>query len=146
MAQMKLPISEQSKRYSRHLTFMLLSVPVLYFLTFASLAVSEDLSMFLFTLSVIILILGIFGKFGVWIADTAESKGRSWKAFFWLSILISPLITGLIVSSMRDEVSNTKSQAPRSVADELFKLESLQKSGAISAEEYKSAKAKILDN
>ena len=102
--------------------------------------------MFFFTLSIILLILGIFGKLGVWIADTAESKGRSWKAFFWLSILISPLITGLIVSSMRDEVSNTKSQAPRSVADELFKLESLQKSGAISAEEYKSAKAKILDN
>lgn len=143
---MKLPISEQKKRYSRNLTFMLLSVPALYFLTIASLAVSEDLSMFLFTLSVILLIFGIFGKLGVWIADTAESKGRSWKAFFWLSILISPLITGLVVSSMGDEVSNTKSQAPSSVADELFKLASLQKSGAISAEEYKSAKAKILDN
>jgi hypothetical protein len=47
---------------------------------------------------------------------------------------------------MRGEDSFTKNQAPSTLADELSKLESLQKSGAISDEEYKAAKAKILGN
>ena len=32
----------------------------------------------------------------VLIADTAMKKGKSWDAFFWLSILVSPVIMGII--------------------------------------------------
>ena len=143
---MQKEISEQSKQYRKRLKFILLSAPALYVLAIVSIEFDQSLSMLFFSLTWIMLILGIFGQLGAWIADVAESKGRSWKAFFWLSILISPLITGLIVSSMRGEDSFTKNQAPSTLADELSKLESLQKSGAISDEEYKAAKAKILGN
>ena len=146
---MKTPISEQSKRYRKVLKIMLLSAPILYVLSLASLVMSNSngsLGMLLISLALITLTLGVFGQIGTWIADVAASKGRSWMAFFWLSMVISPLITGLIVSSMRGEDSNMKSQAPSTLADELSKLESLQKSGVISDEEFKKAKAKILGN
>jgi ABC-type Fe3+ transport system permease subunit len=137
---MQQEISEQSKQYRKRLKFILLSVPILYVL--ALLSLSEGFII----LALIMLIIVIFGHFGAWIADVAESKGRSWKAFFWLSILISPLITGLIVSSIRGEDSFTKTQAPSTLAGELSKLKSLHESGAISDEEYNVAKDKTLGN
>ena len=143
---MQKEISEQSKRYRKRIKLVLLSAPIFYVLAIVAAVAGASVSMLFFSLSVIMLILGIFGQFGAWIADVAESKGRSWKAFFWLSILISPLITGLIVSSIRGEDSFTNNQAPSTLADELSKLESLKKSGAISDEEYKVAKTKILGN
>lgn len=144
---MKKPLSEQSKRYRRVLKILLLSTPVLYALSLASFFLPNSdgaLGTFLFSISIIVLIVGIFGQFGAWIADTAESKGRSWKAFFWLSLLISPLITGLIVATIRGNESINKVQSQGSMADELSKLESLYKSGAIGEDEYKKAKSKIL--
>ena len=45
----------------------------------------------------------IFGMIGLVIADHAEKKGKSWSTFFWLSLLISPLVTGLIVATISPE-------------------------------------------
>lgn len=45
----------------------------------------------------------IFGIIGLSIADNAQKKGKSWSTFFWLSLLISPIITGLIVASISPE-------------------------------------------
>jgi hypothetical protein len=44
-----------------------------------------------------------FGIIAISIADQAQAKGKSWSAFFWLSLLISPLVTWLIVSSVQPE-------------------------------------------
>ena len=143
---MQQEISEQSKQYRKRLKFILISVPILYVLAILSTGLDESLGGLFIVLMLIMLIISIFGQFGAWIADVAESKGRSWKAFFWLTILISPLITGLIVSSIRGEDSFTKTQAPSTLAGELSKLKSLHESGAISDEEYDAAKAKTLGN
>jgi hypothetical protein len=52
---------------------------------------------------VIPFVIYFFGIIGIYIADKAEAKGKSWEAFFWLSMLISPLITWLVVSSIQPE-------------------------------------------
>ena len=44
-----------------------------------------------------------FGVVGIGIADYAEVKGKNWETFFWLSLLISPLVTGLIVATISPE-------------------------------------------
>jgi hypothetical protein len=40
----------------------------------------------------------IFGIVGMLIADYAERKGKSWEAFFWLSVLVSPVLTAIVVA------------------------------------------------
>jgi hypothetical protein len=45
----------------------------------------------------------IFGMIGLSIADHAQKKGKSWSTFFWLSLLISPVITGIIVATISPE-------------------------------------------
>ena len=52
-----------------------------------------------------IIILSLFAILGALIADRAFSKGRSWSAFFWLSMLFSPLIMFVIVSTMQVDQS-----------------------------------------
>jgi hypothetical protein len=94
---------------------------------------------------VVCLIWFVFGFIALSIADLAVSKGRSWIAFFWLSLLISPLVTWLILASIKDD----KGQAPLTtsngkLSEELLNLEKLYKSGAINDEEYTKAKAKII--
>ena len=49
----------------------------------------------------IFVILPLFGLLGALIADKAKSKGRSWNSFFWLSILVSPLVMFIIVSAIQ---------------------------------------------
>jgi hypothetical protein len=55
--------------------------------------------------SILIIILSIFAILGAVIADRAVSKGRSWSAFFWLSMLFSPLIMFVIVSTIQVDQS-----------------------------------------
>ena len=52
-----------------------------------------------------IIILSLFAILGAMIADRAFSKGRSWSAFFWLSMLFSPLIMFVIVSTIQVDQS-----------------------------------------
>lgn len=40
------------------------------------------------------------------IAGRARDKGRSWTAFFFLTVLISPIITWLIVETIQPVISN----------------------------------------
>jgi hypothetical protein len=54
---------------------------------------------------ILIIILSLFAILGAVIADRAVSKGRSWSAFFWLSLLFSPLIMFIIVSTMQVDQS-----------------------------------------
>jgi hypothetical protein len=45
----------------------------------------------------------IFGTMAFSIAQKAQEKGKDWTSFFWLTLLISPLLTWLIVSSIQPE-------------------------------------------
>ena len=56
-------------------------------------------------ISILIIILSLFAILGAMIADRAVSKGRSWSAFFWLSMLFSPLIMFVIVSTIQVDQS-----------------------------------------
>jgi len=47
---------------------------------------------------VVFVILGFFAVVGGLIGGAAQRKGRSFWAFFWLSVLVSPIIMGIIVA------------------------------------------------
>ena len=47
---------------------------------------------------VVFVILGFFAVVGGLIGAAAQRKGRSFWAFFWLSVLVSPIIMGIIVA------------------------------------------------
>lgn len=92
----------------------------------------------------IVYFITLFGSVAIKIADIAEKKDRSWVSFFWLSILISPLITWLIVAVLNNDVRNDIQTS--TIAVQIAELNSLFQSGAIDEDEYKKAKAKLLDN
>jgi hypothetical protein len=54
---------------------------------------------------IILIILSLFAILGALIADRAFLKGRNWGAFFWLSMLFSPLIMFVIVSTIQVDQS-----------------------------------------
>ena len=51
------------------------------------------------------LIIPLFAILGSAIADRAVLKGRSWKSFFWLSMIFSPLLMFIIVSAIQVDQS-----------------------------------------
>jgi len=57
----------------------------------------------------VILLLGLSFSLAHLIAKTARQKGRSYAAFFWLSILVSPVIMGIIVATMAPITPNSNS-------------------------------------
>jgi hypothetical protein len=101
-------------------------------------------------LSVIGLGIVIFALAGL-VADMAESKGRSWAAFFWLSILLSPLIMWIVAASVSPFPGSptfiSTGVGPDSIdpADQIKKLSDLQKEGIITKAEFASKKKDLLD-
>ena len=86
------------------------------------------------------------------IADSAQKKGRSWAAFFWLSLLVSPILMGIITASIK--LPEDKAKSLRSIAtsgeassgfDSIEKLGGLLEKGLISQEEFDKKKAEFLD-
>lgn len=105
-------------------------------------------------------LLGLFlgalvGAIFAWIASAvariAERKERSWLTFFWLAMLLNPLIVWLVVALLPEpERSRPKAVTPDSSHpdDAITKIERLAKlkaSGAISDDEYQSKKQTLLD-
>ena len=58
------------------------------------------------TLAVVFCALAIFALFGAAVGRAASRKGRSYVAFFWLSILLNPLLTGVIVATLSPVPAN----------------------------------------
>ena len=85
-----------------------------------------------------------FGYIAISIANLAVAKGRSWLAFFWLSLLLSPLVTWLVLASVKTESNDVKKESVGKLSDELNNLDKLYKSGSLSEEEYIKAKARII--
>lgn len=88
------------------------------------------------------------------IADMAEAKGRSWAAFFWLSVIFSPLIMWIIaaaISPIAGPSSNGNTAAVSSnsgspdIAKEIEKLGSLKEQGLITKAEFDAKKKELLD-
>lgn len=96
------------------------------------------------------LIIAIFALAGL-IADMAESKGRSWAAFFWLSILLSPLIMWIVAASVsplpgsRGYVSPGVAPDAVDSAEQIKKLSDLQKAGILTKAEFEAKKKDLLD-
>ena len=89
--------------------------------------------------------------FSAQIADSARKKGRSWAAFFWLSLLVSPILMGVIAAVMKLPEHEPKSIESVPTAgeassgfDSIEKLGILLEKGLISQEEFNRKKAEFL--
>lgn len=93
-------------------------------------------------------LLAIFGVGAALIGDSARKKGRNFYSFFWLSYLISPVITGIIVATLPSQKDARPSISPNGAAvpmsEELERLAGLRDSGSLSEEEFQLAKKRIL--
>lgn len=99
-------------------------------------------------------ILGVFvGAFfsllAIGIGNIAEQKGRSFDAFFILSIIFSPLIMGIIAVSLapinKGQSSTLASPASSDVAEQIKKLSDLMDQGILTKEEFEAKKQQLLD-
>lgn len=83
-----------------------------------------------------------------WIADTAEKAGRSWFLWFWLSLVITPVLTWLITASFKpvstEELAARNQSQETHLEQKLKELLSLRDQGVISADEFEAAKRKVL--
>lgn len=93
---------------------------------------------------ILFFVVGIYAVIGVQIGKFAQKKGRSFLTFFWLTVLLSPIITGIIVAVMQPLPGNTSNQLPPREVAELAKAADLLKEGLITHEEFKAIKAKVL--
>lgn len=91
------------------------------------------------------------------IANTAERKGRSFLAFFMLSLLFSPIIMGVISATMSPDartahigqgasVKTAKTASTSSTSSKLKELQELLDSGLITQKEFDNKKKSILEN
>lgn len=80
------------------------------------------------------------------VANKAEEAGRGWVSFFWLSLLISPLITWLIVATLKPAIGTPAESASRveTLESKLEELKRMQEKGLISEAEFDEAKRKSL--
>lgn len=130
---------------------------VLFVILFSILATAVSVTTLSFytpaSVVVTVLVTGLFGLIlaliSAMVADTAEMSNRSWLSFFWLSLLISPLVTWLVVAALKPESTHSRtdqSATPnQSPLEQIEKLGSLLREGLISQEEFDKKKASLLD-
>jgi len=103
-------------------------------------------------LGLVLMMMSLFSMFGTLIGKAAVQKGRSFWAFFILSLLIGPLVMGIVVAivsptpgSPRAQVSTTTtSSTTPDLETTLGELKNLHDKGLITDEEYDRAKRKSL--
>ena len=96
----------------------------------------------------------IMGLISVAIARMAENKGRSFNSFFWLSVLINPILMWIIAAALSplpgsvqfaDSASNTLSTTSADAVSEIKKLGDLKDQGLITKAEFDAKKKELLD-
>jgi Na+/H+ antiporter NhaC len=94
----------------------------------------------------------LFGLFATAIATEAESKGRSYNSFFWLSMLLSPLVMWVVSStisplsgSAKVSESVDKRNTSIDVSDQIKKLSALKDEGILTKAEFEAKKRDLLD-
>jgi membrane protein implicated in regulation of membrane protease activity len=88
----------------------------------------------------------LFAGLAFFVGEKAEEAGRGWISFFWLTMLLSPLVTWIIVSVLKPaSVSSSKNpDRPAPLAGKLAELKDLQEKGLISPDEFEEAKKRLL--
>ena len=96
----------------------------------------------------------IIGLISSAIGKMAERKGRSYAAFFWLSVLISPLLMWIIAAAISplpnsnstgSPAASSQSNASSQIARDIEELGSLRDRGLITKAEFDSKKKELLD-
>ena len=99
-------------------------------------------------------VLSLFVIFAASIADKAEKKGRSWEAFFWLSMLFSPILMLIIVeliSPLPSSVAHSSSESAARASfspdlmDQIKKLGDLRDQGLITDQDFEAKKNELLN-
>jgi hypothetical protein len=87
-----------------------------------------------------------FALFASAVANKAEEAGRGWLSFFWLSLFISPLITWLIVATLKPAIGTPAESTSRvdTLESKLEELKRMKEKGLISQAEFDEAKKKSL--
>jgi hypothetical protein len=142
--------------FRRSMIVMLVPLGIVVLAFFTSFVPNYDLQVFAvlalpiaFLLALLILSIGISGLIG----DFAKAKGRSWAAFFWLSILFSPLLMAIIVATIAPPASNATVTSVRGsnqavkldISREIEKLGELKEKGLITKAEFDAKKKELLD-
>jgi hypothetical protein len=108
---------------------------------------------FLSAMGLVIALIGVQIMLSSFIADSAAAKGRSWSAFFWLSLLINPLVVWIVAVSLSPlpgselyATPNRDSQPPRpdDPSQQLRGLVALRDDGLLSEAEFQEKKKEIL--
>lgn len=97
----------------------------------------------------------VFVSLGIAIGQAAQDKGRSFQVFFLLSLLLSPVVMGIIVASVSPLPGSKKYQPHQfqaadsnnstdSLTDEIERLGELKAKGLISQEEFDAKKTELL--
>jgi len=85
------------------------------------------------------------------IAKAAARRGRSYWAFWWLSVLISPIITGIIVATIgpvhqtTPTESVTQADQEPDLSKKLKQLGQLKNEGILTDSEFEAKKKDLLD-
>lgn len=136
------------------ISFRIFVIGILVILISQLLAFSGFGSFFVLILNTIGVYLSTFVAISAYIADVARSKGRSWNAFFWISLLVTPIVMGIIaatISPLPDskkyfpESSIEDSKVPQDVALEIEKLGALKEKGLITLGEFNAKKKELLN-
>ena len=97
-----LDVSDQAQKLRKNYSILIFGIFLSFIiLTFISPSFNDGYYIIPFMYVGIVIL--IFGSIGISIADHAQKKGKNWTTFFWLSLLISPLVTGLIVATINPE-------------------------------------------
>lgn len=108
--------------------------------------------LFLVVLSVSLVLIWL--SLSALIAEMAESKNRSWAAFFWLSVLVSPLLMWIIAATISpasnpslppEKPSNIGVNNNQDFAEKLKKLSELRDEGILTKAEFEAKKKELLD-
>jgi len=120
---------------------------------FVAFLTNDGIWVFLSAVGLVIALIGVQIMLSSFIADSAAAKGRSWSAFFWLSLLINPLIVWIVAVSLSPlpgsglyTTPNPDSQPPRpdDPSQQLRGLVALRDDGLLSEAEFQEKKKEII--
>jgi uncharacterized membrane protein len=89
----------------------------------------------------------LLGFVSVAVADMARKKGRSFTAFFFLSVFVSPLIMWIVAASIADasNVAPVVAKESQDLTEQISKLGELLSRGLISEDEFQTKKSELLN-
>lgn len=108
--------SRASKHFRGAVAAIAIAFALIFFRSFGN-ASPSDWLIIAFSISFALLVGFFIAWIGRLIANAAQNKGRSWLAFFWLSILVSPIIMGIIVAVLPALPGTAQTAPPRSATN-----------------------------